>query len=123
MTNKTGNKRRFHSLGFKRKVVALTYVPGATVAEVARRHGLNDNMVFRWRRELRQACETHLEHPFLPVEITADPVAAQRGEVPPGPLSPEAMMEVCFADSRRLRLPLSLDDQTLRRLIRLVETA
>jgi hypothetical protein len=33
------------------------------------------------------------------------------------------MMEVCFADSRRLRLPLSLDDQTLRRLIRLVETA
>jgi len=122
MTNKTGNKRRFHSLGFKRKVVALTYVPGATVAEVARRHGLNDNMVFRWRRELRQGCEGQAAQPFLPVEITADPVAGQRGEAPPGP-SPEAMMEVCFVDSRRLRLPLSLDDQTLRRLIRLVETA
>ena len=38
---------------FKRRVVAETLEPGASVAAVARQHGLNANMVFLWRSDPR----------------------------------------------------------------------
>jgi transposase len=31
----------------------LTFEPGASVALVARAHGVNANQVFKWRRELK----------------------------------------------------------------------
>ncbi|NGO56027.1 transposase, partial [Allomesorhizobium camelthorni] len=34
--------------------VAETLVPGTSVAEVARRHNMNANMLFNWRREARE---------------------------------------------------------------------
>lgn len=38
---------------FKQQVVAETMVEGATVAGVARRHGLNANMIFQWCKDER----------------------------------------------------------------------
>lgn len=35
----------------KREIVEATFVPGASVAQVARRNDVNDNMLFRWRAE------------------------------------------------------------------------
>jgi transposase len=35
-------------------IVAETLVPGASVSEIARRHNMNANMLFNWRREARQ---------------------------------------------------------------------
>ena len=43
--------RRLLTLEQKLRVVAEASVPGASVAEVARRHGLNANLVFGWRRQ------------------------------------------------------------------------
>lgn len=42
--------RRRHEAQFKAEVIAACSVPGATVAEVARSFGLNDNLVHQWRR-------------------------------------------------------------------------
>jgi transposase len=42
--------RRFRSVAEKRQIVDLTLEPGASVALVARAHGLNANQVFKWRR-------------------------------------------------------------------------
>lgn len=42
---------RQHSQEFKRKVVGLAMQPGASVARVARDHGVNANQVFTWRRQ------------------------------------------------------------------------
>ena len=42
--------RRFRSVLEKRQIVNLTLDPGASVALVARAHGLNANQVFKWRR-------------------------------------------------------------------------
>lgn len=47
-------KRRYSS-AFKRKVVKESLVPGASVSVVARRHDINSNIVFRWRKEFREA--------------------------------------------------------------------
>ena len=45
-------KRRQYSEGLKRQMVAETQVPGASVSIVARRHDVNSNQLFRWRRQL-----------------------------------------------------------------------
>lgn len=47
-------QRRRHSLEEKQRVVEETLQPGASVARVARVHGLNANQVFTWRRQYRQ---------------------------------------------------------------------
>ena len=42
--------RRHHALSEKRRIVELTFQPGASVAQVAQVHGVNANQVFKWRR-------------------------------------------------------------------------
>jgi len=45
---------RRHALSFKQKLVALTLVPGSSVARLAREHGVNANQVFSWRKLYRE---------------------------------------------------------------------
>lgn len=45
--------RRTWSPEDKQRIVEEAIRPGASVAEIARRHGLNANLVFAWRRMLR----------------------------------------------------------------------
>jgi hypothetical protein len=45
-------KRRQYSEALKRQMVAETQVRGASVSIVARRHDVNSNQLFRWRRQL-----------------------------------------------------------------------
>ncbi len=42
------------SVAVKRRIVEETFVPGASVSIVARRHNLNANLLFNWRRKYRQ---------------------------------------------------------------------
>ncbi|MEN9314960.1 MAG: hypothetical protein RIS35_1353 [Pseudomonadota bacterium] len=42
--------RRRHDAEFKRQVLAECEMPGASVARIALEHGLNANLVHRWRR-------------------------------------------------------------------------
>jgi transposase len=44
------SKRRRRSVAERRRVVEQTLAPGASVARVARDHGVNANQVFHWRR-------------------------------------------------------------------------
>ncbi|SFM27692.1 transposase [Rugamonas rubra] len=52
-TNARGHYRQ-HPLEFKRALVALSLEPGASVARIARDHGVNANQVFSWRRLYEQ---------------------------------------------------------------------
>ena len=77
--------RRWRSVSEKRQIVQLTLEPGASVAEVARAHGLNANQVFKWRRafergELIETCSA-----LLPVTVSsvADPGIEAAGQSVP----------------------------------------
>lgn len=48
------SKRRFRTVEEKRRIVEETLQPGASVARVARAHGVNANQVFGWRRLYQQ---------------------------------------------------------------------
>ena len=46
--------RRFRTVSEKRRIAELTFEPGASVALVARAHGVNASQVFKWRRALKR---------------------------------------------------------------------
>ncbi|WP_224016147.1 IS66-like element accessory protein TnpA [Paraburkholderia tropica] len=47
-------KRPNFSSEFRREIVEKTMQPGASVSRIAREHGLNDNMVFKWRQRFKR---------------------------------------------------------------------
>ena len=49
-----GAKRRRRSRQERRAIVEETLKPGASVARIARAHGINANQVFTWRRLYRE---------------------------------------------------------------------
>jgi transposase len=100
--NIAGTDRRPYErrgLRFKRELVALTLVPGASVARLAREHGVNANQVFTWRklyREGRLGTANSSAVRMLPVEVAPATMAGgtQLGEA-------EAQKKAC---SGRLRI-------------------
>ncbi len=63
--------RRWRSVAEKRHIVQLTLEPGASVAEVARSHGLNANQVFKWLREFERGEQMKSYPALLPVTMAA----------------------------------------------------
>jgi transposase len=47
---KGSHRRRFWSSDEKRRMVAESFAPGASVSKVAQRYGVNANLLFTWRR-------------------------------------------------------------------------
>jgi transposase len=70
--------RRWRSVAEKRRIVELTLVPGASVALVARAHGVNANQVFKWRREFEGG---ELSEPVL-TSASLLPVVMSGGDKP-----------------------------------------
>jgi transposase len=75
--------RRWRSVAEKRQIVQLTLKPGASVAEIARVHGVNANQVFKWRRayergELVESCAA-----LIPVTVSSGGEASIQPEQAP----------------------------------------
>ena len=66
-----GQRRRRRSKLERRQIVEETLVPGASVAVVARAHGVNANQVFHWRKLYREGLlhEQKPEPQFVPARI------------------------------------------------------
>jgi transposase len=64
-------KRRQYSEALKRQMGAETLTPGASVSVVARRHDVNSNQLFRWRRQLLPKAVVE-SGGMVPVEIARD---------------------------------------------------
>lgn len=70
--DRRGRKRR--TVAEKLSIVQLTMEPGASVAEIARTHGVNANQVFKWRRLFAKGHSGEARSTaLLPVRISADP--------------------------------------------------
>jgi transposase len=105
-------KRRQYSESLKRQMVAETQAPGASVSIVARRHDVNSNQLFRWRRQLlpKAAVENGA---MVPVEIAADVDRPRRPDR-------DGIIEVAFGCGARLRLRGAVSSETLRQVIELL---
>ncbi|MGE5270073.1 MAG: IS66-like element accessory protein TnpA [Thiohalocapsa sp.] len=110
-------KRRPWSEAVKRRIVAETLEPGASVSIVARRHDVNANQVFKWRRELAQEQPPAAAGsvPLLPVEIASEPVDEARPRV-----RRSGVIEITFGCGARVCLRGEVSPQTLRQVIALL---
>ena len=107
-------RRRRYTKDFKRRVVAETLEPGASVASVALRHGLNANVLFNWRRDprFRQGNDPGA---FLPVEVS-DPIV--RDLAVSEPQRSHSRVEIALRSGHRLILSGPFDPEMVLRLAR-----
>ncbi len=71
--------RRMRTVDEKVAIVALTLTPGVSVAEVARQHGVNANLLFAWRRLHEQGLlEAHTRPPRTPLLPIIEVASARR---------------------------------------------
>jgi transposase len=78
--DKRSSRRRWPE-ELKRRIVAETFAPGASVSVVARRHDLNANQLFAWRRHYAGG---HAEARLVPVEVPQE-AGRVSNERPAGP--------------------------------------
>jgi transposase len=114
------SKRRKYSIAEKRRIVEETFEPGASVARVARAHGVNANQVFGWRRlylggRLGAAVQAPPAAKLLPVTIAEPPAAVVPALAPapePARLQPGTIhLQI---PRGRLRVEGAVDPEALR---------
>jgi transposase len=137
-----GKRRRTRSLDERKRVVEEALTPGASVAAVARRHGLNANLVFKWIRRSREGWrdrrrEAGDEKPvvvappegrapaFIPVKLLewdaasapprSDVVAKQARQTRRG--AGRGAMEISLPNGAKVSLDADVDAEALRRVL------
>ena len=95
--------------------MAETFEPGASVSVVARRHDVNADMLFTWRRQTGAAASSATEGAvtFVPATITAAPTPA----MPPVPSAPDSRMEIALANGDRVIVGPDVDAAALARVV------
>jgi len=109
-------RRRFWSSDEKRRMVAESLKPGASVAMVAQRYGVNANLLFTWRRQEAAAANGGAE----PVKLV--PVTVAEAEAPSAAsvAAPEPIgrMEIVLSGGERIIVGVDVDATALARVVR-----
>ena len=101
-------RRRRWSASEKARIVAASYAPGATVAEVARRHDVHPNLLHHWRRQAKRAAEVGGGVNLLPVTVKA----------PVNRAPASGSIEIELGDAVRVRVDAAVDEAALGRVLR-----
>jgi transposase len=103
--------RQFRTVEEKARIVAETRAPGVSVAEVARRHEVNANQVFAWRRladqGLLRPSGSEGAVKLLPVKLSGAPQGRVRGRRPTSSSNRtgvEERIEITLADGVRVAI-------------------
>jgi transposase len=114
----TPRRRRLWSADEKRKIVAETFVPGASVSVVARRHDVNANMLFMWRRQLGETTALPVGDAvtFVPAAITAEPAPTAS----PAASVTASRMEIVLAGGERVIVGADVDAAALARVLKIL---
>jgi transposase len=97
------------------KVAVVTETAEASVASVARKHGIASSLLFRWRRELGlggKRSKTGAGASFVPVALPAPVSVAVSGG---------GVIEIELVGGRRVRVDASADMNALARVIAVLD--
>lgn len=135
---RTGNrkKRPNYSLDFKKRLAQAACAPGVSVSQLALEHGINANMLFKWRRHYRAGlldAPGHEPSILLPVSVVdthkmMPPQWQEQLTAPHHPAAPiqnadvsHGIIEIKFADVI-VRLDGRADAATLRIVLQSLRT-
>ena len=135
-------RRRTRSLDERKRIVEEALAPGVSVAAVARRHGLNANLVFKWIRRSREGWRDRRREPAKekPVEVAPPerngpafvPVKLLELDTSSAPPPSDVMakparqtrrgarrgaMEISLPNGARVSLDADVDAEALRRVL------
>jgi transposase len=121
-------RRRSWSDAEKQRIVAETLEPGASVSIVARRHDLNANLLFTWRRQARagRSAADGTAVAFVPALIQAERSASDSRTCAPerdaGRLAARStvvvgQMEIVLAGGTRVIVGNDVDEAALARVV------
>jgi len=106
-------RRRHRSKQERREIAEESLQPGASVAVIARRHGVNANQVFHWRKLLR---EGHLGAKPIPAQLM--PVRITEViEDKPHPVHLQTGVIQIEVGRMRIRVKGAADPATLRAIL------
>ena len=118
--------RHFRTVEEKIQIVTESRLPGASVAEVARRHGVNANQVFTWRLQQEQGVLGRRKRGrpvavrLLPVQVSREaresPAEASAAPPAPAPVS-EGRIEITLADGVRIAISGAVPAEQLRQVL------
>ena len=127
----SGRRRRRWSDEDKARIVAECDGPGSSVSLVARRHDLNANLLFSWRRQFRGRGRCAGEVSFVPAVIAPREPAADRPAAMPAEARsvlasrasprPSGRIEIVLGDSRRIIVDEDVSAIALARIIGVLE--
>jgi transposase len=112
--------RRRWSRAEKLAIVAEASVPDVNVSAIARRHGIQPSLLFRWREQFADTPKNDVEPPsssddsgpsFVPVALPAPPVISQ----------PACSVEIVLRNGRRVRVRTAIDTAALKRIVDALE--
>ena len=136
-----GEGRRTRSLDERKRIVEEALAPGVSVAAVARRHGLNANLVFKWIRRSREGWRDRRGAPakekpvvvpppqrngpaFVPVKLLEwDTPSAPPSDVMVKPArqtrrgARRGAMEISLPNGAKVSLDAEVDAEALRRVL------
>lgn len=112
--------RRRWSKAEKLAIVAEASAPEVNVSAIARRHGIQPSLLFRWRERFSGAPDGDVEQPasagdagpsFVPVALPAVPIAQH----------PNCIVEITLRNGRRVRVRSTIDPAALKRIVDILE--
>jgi transposase len=118
-----GRPRRRHLLSEKRRIVELTFEPGASVAQVAQvalANSVNANQVFKWRRAFERG---ELSEPawattaLLPVRVSAPCETSVREPVAQEQSTTVGCIHIEFPGRAMIRVESGADPVLLRSIL------
>lgn len=108
-------RRKSYTVEEKQRLVAESYESGSSVSLVARRHDINANLLFTWRRQMRTPTSAASPLELIPVEvISSAPAASQAaaaGAVQRG------VIEIVLVGGVRVRVDAEVSEAALRRVL------
>lgn len=124
----TRQGRPNHPIDFKHRLAQQACEPGVSVAQLALDHGINANLLFKWRRQYRDGqFDAPIKQAMLPVAIIGGEDRVTHGvpaKLPPPPLAEAGLpsvqarhaIEVQFADAL-VRIDTGADVALLRAVL------
>lgn len=113
--------RHFRSLAEKLKIIAEVRASGASVAAVARRHGVNANLIFAWMRLEEQGLlgERTRRAPtrLLAVTVRPEPVAPSESLAAAPPVG---HLEIALAEGLSVRVFGAVPSERIEQVLRLL---
>jgi transposase len=110
-------RRRLWSADEKQTMLAESFAPGASVAKVAQRYGVNANLLFTWRRQraAQAPADSVKSLEFAPVTVMAESEARSCDS---DTVRPAGRMEIMLASGERIVVGADVDAAALARVVK-----